>query len=488
MIKKISTAMLAALLLLQTTACGDKTPAGTAETTGTTAADTDTVETEPETTPLQAMGEADFGGKTFTILDANDLPNMHVNIPGEELTGDPINDALYNRDLIVSEKYNVEIDYVQEAGFITSFKNSVVAGDTAYNSIISRGLGDNMAALANQGILYNLNEISSGEDANWNKPWWSGYMYDAMQLGGKFFFTTGDYAAAVYQAPACVFFNVDLGLDYSIQASDLYAQVRELTWTYESLFSMTKGMNQDLNGDNAYRHEDDFAGILIHKDYDQLNGMMVSCGVPMSRINEEGHLVVDLLNDKTISILEMLHQLYEPMYTYDHVDNTTQIAFPERRGLFLIHKVENATAALRDMDDDFAVLPLPKYDETQEHYYSLISGWVFCMVGMPKTLEDPAFNGFVTEAIARAAYELVRPAAFETTLKGKTARDEESVAMLDLIFSTLYMDFNCMYNFGNVSSKMTDWMVAGEGFASGYAALEKPIAAAIEKVEKAYLD
>lgn len=486
--KKLLTCLLAGLLLLQTVSCGS---GETAETIpqDTAAADTEAVETEPETTPLEAMGDADFGGKTYTILDANDHTYMHINIHVGETTGEVINDAIYNRDQVIADNYNALIAYEQTTSAkpgTTAFQNSVVAGDEAYSMIISIALGSGIASLGNAGVLYNLNDLSSGEDANWRNPWWSALMYDNMQLNGKFLYTTGDIAPSVYQAPFCLFYNVDMGLDYGYDAADLYQMVNDGKWTYNELFSMTKDMSADLNGDNKYTHLDDFTGVIIQGGKDTINGLFASCGIRMSEIDGDGNLVVNLNNEFTITVAELMHTLYNPNFEYADVKDPTHRMFPEARGLFLLHKVETATAALREMEDDFAILPMPKYDAAQDGYKHLISGWVACFIGLPKNLSDTEFAGFITEALARGSYTMIRPAAFETTLKGKTARDEESLAMLDIIFDSLYMDFNCLNDFGGICDKITVNVIAGNPIASVFAATEKAVQSAIDKIVKVY--
>ena len=57
----------------ETSTCGDTTPAE---------------ETTAEPDRLDELGKHDFGGKKFTILDANDHPDWHVNIHGDSLNGD----------------------------------------------------------------------------------------------------------------------------------------------------------------------------------------------------------------------------------------------------------------------------------------------------------------------------------------------------------------------------------------------------------------
>ena len=83
--KRILIALLAALFL---TGCGN---AGSVETTADTTAVVETVETEPEET--LDIDVQDYGGYTVNIALAGNW--SFTDFVAEELTGEPINDAVY---------------------------------------------------------------------------------------------------------------------------------------------------------------------------------------------------------------------------------------------------------------------------------------------------------------------------------------------------------------------------------------------------------
>ena len=56
------------------------------------------------------------------------------------------------------------------------------------------------------------------------------------------------------------------------------------------------------------------------------------------------------------------------------------------------------------------------------------------------------------ELIASEAKNTLTPAYYETTLKSRDARDDESEEMLDLIFGNLNYDIGQIYDFGGVAS------------------------------------
>ena len=90
--------------------------------------------------------------------------------------------------------------------------------------------------------------------------------------------------------------------------------------------------------------------------------------------------------------------------------------------------VFSAIKKLRKYDDgiEFGIVPLPKYDENQENYYS------------------PSDSAY-----------------YETTLKHLDTRDDESEVMLDLIFDNKKFDIGANYNFGGLADMFSQLASAG---------------------------
>ncbi|MBQ8402146.1 MAG: hypothetical protein IJX14_09480, partial [Clostridia bacterium] len=133
--KKITVLLLLAAMLLAS--CGQ---AGEAETTAEAAGvETAAVETEPETEdPYRDTVEAeDFGGRTFHFLlygTGAEISWSVFDVIAEEATGEGINDAIYNRNLTVNEKYNVEITGIMDASALNILSNAVKAGDSTFDA------------------------------------------------------------------------------------------------------------------------------------------------------------------------------------------------------------------------------------------------------------------------------------------------------------------------------------------------------------------
>ena len=95
---------------------------------------------------------------------------------------------------------------------------------------------------------------------------------------------------------------------------------------------------------------------------------------------------------------------------------------------------------MRDFTDDYGILPMPKYDEKQEGYYTLATD-SYSQVSVPVTCEDTEMVSAFLEMAAEQSYKKVTPAYFDTALKGKYMRDSESGRMLDIIVEGAWYDY-----------------------------------------------
>ena len=426
---------------------------------------TDSVKTETETETtsiLDELGTKDFEGRTYTIFE-NDYTDFHINIPEDTLTGDVINDALYQRDVDIEDRYNITLEY-HEDDSSEPFKNSVLAGDDLYNIVIS----DNMSGLVNSGVLTNLCALN---DLSLDQPWWSPLIYDSVRYDDRMYFTTGDISPAVYQSPFCMFLNLALYEDLGIE-TDIWDLVIDGKWTLDTVIELTKGLDRDLNNDDKMDLKNDFYGIVMQPTEETTDALLSGCGEQLSGVLPDGSSLGVTFGEKTIAVVEKMMQFTQKI-EHEDINDVINFTFKEGRALLLQHKLESAGVHLRDMEDPYLILPMPKYDENQETYISGMSIFVHCFVGIPKTA-DPDFTGFVTEALARYSHEKIRPLSYDLVYTQKTTRDERSLEVLNIIFDTLYVDFGMCFNFGGMNMAMKEIVF-----------FEKPLTSTIESVRPA---
>ncbi|MBQ3176955.1 MAG: hypothetical protein IJB52_03990, partial [Clostridia bacterium] len=139
--KTISLLLVLVMLLSSMAACGES-DADTI-TDDTAAAETETVK---ETTELEArlalpdnLPEKDFDGYDFRVLTRNRDDFIKDVGADLELTGDVFNDALYNRNKTLEERFNfiLSAEYAENNGTAThaAAQAAVLAGDDTYDVV-----------------------------------------------------------------------------------------------------------------------------------------------------------------------------------------------------------------------------------------------------------------------------------------------------------------------------------------------------------------
>lgn len=148
-------------------------------------------------------------------------------------------------------------------------------------------------------------------------------------------------------------------------------------------------------------------------------------------------------------------------------------------------------AEIRDMKDDYGVLPYPKLEEGAGGYGTYLSGTFSAQMISKITSEDKLpMIGMITEALNAYGHEYVTPAIYEVTLKTKTSRDEKSVEMLDMILASREYSFDSMdeSNFPLSPIKTIRQLIGAQSkdIASYYAANEASAKEWVNKMIEAY--
>ncbi len=95
---------------------------------------------------------------------------------------------------------------------------------------------------------------------------------------------------------------------------------------------------------------------------------------------------------------------------------------------------------------------MPKFDETQERYYTYVAVNSDLMV-VSKTA-DPSRTGEILEVMAAKGREIILPKYYDVALKGKSARDEESTISLDIIFENRMYDLGVVFSWGGIPAQL----------------------------------
>ena len=150
--------------------------------------------------------------------------------------------------------------------------------------------------------------------------------------------------------------------------------------------------------------------------------------------------------------------------------------FGEGRALFWMGGMK-VLEWYRDYEVDFGLLPTPKLSESQDRFYCSYSTGNLTAYSVPLTNPDYERTGIITEAMAALSQSTLTPAYYDITLKGKALRDEESIAMLDLVLNSRHYDMGATANWGGMFNSIRNEYAT---FTSSFASMETATRAAIE--------
>lgn len=452
-------AIFLALLMASTglVGCGQGASEETQTQENTDISTTET-ETEEETKVSDDLPESDFEGYAFNIFNSNPESNnwfTTVHVTAEEDSGDSVPSAIFNRNLLVEDRLNIQI--VETEQTTDQIKNTIVAGDGSFDMSLMQGSA--VLTQAQSGYLMDLHELPY---QNFDKPYWDHNAVEQLSICGKLYMGVGDFLTTQIDETCCMFFNKGLIDNHGLD--DPYELVNEGKWTLDKMAEMASVAHNDADGNGTFDDNDEYGLMSWRGVYYMflLNG----AGQTLITKDEKDIPAFTFYNENFVSayekILNITHGSGEGLYYDAEMKTNTkglsnnhrvqEIMFPNDQVLFWVECISWAKA-LRDMDTNFGILPAPKYDEEQTQYYSCNNGNFFGM-SIPVSVSDVDRTSIILEALQSASTDTVRAAYYETTLKTKLTRDEKSAVMVDLIFDTTTYDCSTVYGLGSVKTNI----------------------------------
>lgn len=443
-IKRTTAILLCALLCSGALAsCGaseSDTPAQTTAAAGET--------TAAATTEADPLAGIDLGGDTMRIyvntFDLSAMGNSNYLVEGpEEETGDLVNDSAYARNRTVEEKLNVKLRFIQSeknydkvSADISKYINS---GEDAFELIIDDLYP--LAELTLQGMFQNAME---GEHFDFNQKYWMRDFMEDMTIGNdSAYILAGDFFIDVLRTAHGLIFNKDLMTNLGLEPSELYSTVLDGKWTYDELIKYTNAGYADLNGDSQ-RDVDDQYGFTTLQIWGPSIPMIISGDPGFITRDEDGIPSIAVNNEKSIRLLDKLLAFFYSDGVYYENENA-ETAFMNGKAMFIGYQRLGSLEYFRSMENEIGIVPYPKLDEQQENYVTSVHDTT--QVGViPITTTKLDMISAVTEALCAETQETVLPAYYETALKVKYTRDDESAQMIDIIHDNISQGFALAYD------------------------------------------
>ncbi len=474
---------------LAATACADGS-AQTADTTAapdggeTTAAVSETSEEDLRRAVSDDIPALNFDGTHFRSITQDSTVN---DIWVEAETGDVLDDAIYYRNRAVEERFNIVIDEAKAVPFgeiSTHVKNSVSAGDDAYDLVIGQMEQTGQDALG--GYFLNWYDLPH---VNFTKPWYPASLVDEATVNGKMYIIASDLSLSYTIYTYCVYYNKELANTYDMP--DLYALVDDGKWTLDQLFTLSKQVYVDTNGTNDVDEGDTF-GMYAALDGCTVSAYFYGAGQPYASI-ENNEIKMDLNSERTVTILEKLRDSFfdtDPIreVKQDVTTKTSAEEFVKGNYLFSPSIIKYSLYNVREAQFEWGILPFPKLDEAQEKYYSAIDAGSSILT-VPTTAVNTEMIGAVVEALSAESWKSVMPTFYDTVMDSKIASDEGTVRMFDTIFNNRVIDFAYLYDGWNGwVFKMQGLLTGNSDFASFFEKNQKAVNRHYNKVLDIFLN
>jgi len=493
--KKLLSIFLLTSMLLTAAACSGGDDSGAADTT---TADNGGEDAAVETTTAEIgpdLPDMDFDGYVFRSLSRGaNTGSTHWyifdTVYDEEKAGDVVNDAVLERNTALEEKYNFKLKLVEYAtDHQAQARTLILAGGDdfdIYGDGISYG-----SVLASEGLMVDFFTVPY---IDLEADWWDQNAREELSIANSLYTMVNDFTLMDKHGTWITLFNKPM-IDM-FKLDNPYDLVNDGTWTMDKMYDMAKIVSFDVDGDGQLSEFDSWGTIGENWN---VNALMVGADVRTFTKNSDDIPELTLNNERALNAYTKAHSIIadknitlfsanvKGTYTDQHLEGIAP-AMEDNRALFYITGM-NRVILLRGMETDFGIIPNPKYDENQEEYRTIMTYGNTNAISIPLTNTDLERTGIILEALAYESSKTTLPAYIETTIKGKHSRDEESVAMLDLIFDSRTFDLGIIFGWGGVSSFYTGMVSSTDPqFASTLAANEANYVAKMQETVDRFLE
>lgn len=443
--------ILAALSLLSCSDNGgEETKSASSETVQQSASNTESEsETEAEKTVTDTVREKyssySYDGYEYKVLAPG--PNAHfaydevgadVNeVWVEESDGTPLNDAIFARNLATEDLLGIKVTpifAVNDENIRNQVKTEVTAGTTDYDTVLNRM--DYIGPQAESGLYLNLMD-----HLDTSNPWWDKNIVETFTMfNSKLYWITGDINVFDDFAVEVLFTNKSILEQNGFELP--YKDVLEGKWTIDRMYQIAKACEKDLDGDGKMTVGKDVIGHIEGNDH--IKHWIYAMGEKSCDIDKDGNLEVNILTESHISAIDTLFSyMVDKQMTYTGAWQDFL-----KGGIVFCGAMLGPINSLREMEDDFGVIPMAKKDETQENYGHYVSnGWTTAYA-VPMTNKDPDRTGIILEVLCGFSTDTVRSALYDVLFAAKLVRDTESVEMLNIIFDTKSYDWAVDFSWG----------------------------------------
>lgn len=389
----------------------------------------------------------DFEGADVRVFSRGGDKDTLMEFSAEEMNGDVVNDAVFSRNLSVQERLNVVMELILDTGLTrhsgagNTIRASVTAGSDDYD-LIGNAMYNTMPLVVDNMFL----PLNTLPYLDFSAPWYNQAFLETTNLNGNNYVIMGELSQTMISGTFSMFFNKTLFDEYYNGSENLYDIVNEGEWTLDRMATLCEPLYTDTNGDGAANEGDTFGHFFTDTKTLGADSFFGAAQIEYLAKTDDGTYIFNGTSERMVEFAEKMHKLlFQNNNTLRTPNNNEQIMdiMKNHQAVFTTWML-GGIDYLRDMEDAFGIIPMPKLNEAQEIYTSYIHDGSSAFT-IPVTAQNTDITAVYLEAMSAESFRTVTPAYFETAIKSKYSRDSETSQMLDLIVSGVYLDYSYIY-------------------------------------------
>ena len=424
---------------------------------------------EPSFTSALNTSDLDFEGEELTVMLRDNevtIREWHKDSPEDEL-----DEAVAMRNSAVEETLIVKISYeiVPYGDYhtgTTNFNNMIVTDINSklhyYDIAVHWALAGGYASIRDCNA--NLLDNSTFPYFDFSLPCWNQSIVNDSTVNGRLHLISGDVNISQFDYAVVFWYNKTL-YDRKKEDTD-HADIQDLAleggWTYEELYRWANKLFEDSNGEPGWQTNDTYGFAMQHTNVNSQpvpkDALAAAWDIHLLTENADGTHSYNIIgNERAANARNMwINLMNAPGSTDDGgVDNFAAGKFLFFTSVMYPGKQENMT--IREMEDKYGLLPMPKYDSEQEEYYTAAYDAYSLMSVLDHSDSTIPTKGEAVSAYLQLAteesYTSVRGYYFNRIVKPKYFGTDDSegnvtksIAIFDIVINNITFDFWTIYS------------------------------------------
>ena len=426
---------------------------------------------------LSALDVKDLGGREFLMLWPEYIAkegHFLYNELAVDSAGGVIEEAVYTRNIVAQTTYNAKlaVDVMQYAKIASTVRTEYGVGESSYDAVAT--MLDKLSPLALEGILTDFNTLEYYDES---QEWWNHEVMQSLSIVNKRYFASGDIIYSDDLYPYVVYANTALAEELQID-ENFYELVNQKQWTLEKFHELAilAVADMDADGEEAASMEDRFGAV---DGTSFARALYYSAGKGVISLDRQGYptweMTVEHADAVLSKIIRMWHTDKAVVDADTQLSTTGKVSATEIMDMFNSHqmlfmpgdlKAAQAFTTMENALEDYALLPIPLWEEDSDYICVMNSAVVISIPSMASEKDDICL---FLSAMGRESVNTLTPAFFETVLTYRYMKNPESVETLKLILdSVVPRDVADIQGWGGFMEQFSNMAVAGNTNFSSY--------------------